>query len=158
MSYSFNLLSGTPEQRQIALVRNETEDVSGSNAQDGGVIGTDYVFTDERILAFLESAREEAPQDANDAEVRLFACGKVLDALATNQAFILKKQRTLHEETDGAAVAKEIRAHAASCRASANGLIADRRKQAALGDAEAERTANRPVRPRGGGVRICPTL
>lgn len=146
MAYSF-ILDGNPQEREIALVRNETEDVTSAGSP---VEGSDYFLPNERIQAFLETAREEAPADANDAEVRLWASAACLDVLATNQAYVLKKQETLAEKTDGPAVAKEIREHAARCRARAEKSLNRRREDAANAAAEAAPIAE----PMGGNTPL----
>ncbi|MBW3636497.1 MAG: hypothetical protein KY445_08545 [Armatimonadetes bacterium] len=152
MAYTF-LLSGSEEPRRIALVRNEIDDVSASTAEDGGVAGTDYFLSDERIKAFLVTAGEEAWRDANDTEKRLLACAAILDTLATNQAYVLKKQRTMSDETDGPAVAASIRAHAKSCRDRAATSRKERREAAAIVAAEASAFGE----PIGGNIPLVAT-
>ncbi len=146
MSYTFNL-NGTPEQKKIALVRNEIEDVTSVPEPKEGA---NFVFTDERINAFLASAENEAPADANETEIRLAACGAMLDVLATNQAYVLKVGQTLGESRDGAKVADAIRAHAKTCRARAQTSLQDRRKLAA----EALALGKRPGAPSSSGFTI----
>ena len=145
-SYSF-LLAGTSEQKQIALVRNEIDDLTDAEQPKPGA---DYFVSDERITAFLASSQDEAPDDANEVEVRLWACAAILDTLATNQAYQLKVGQTLGESRDGAKVADAIRAHAKTCRARAQTSLDDRRKlaahQLALGQ--------RPGAPSSGGFTM----
>jgi hypothetical protein len=146
MAYTFNL-DGSGDTLQIALVRDEIDDVSGV---EDGTEGTDYFLSDARITARLTSALEESP-DAGELEVRLLAAASCLDTLATNQAYVLKKQRTLGQETDGAAVADAIRAHAASLRKRAAAVKAER-------DATTEATAWIDTEPYGGTVALVPTF
>lgn len=115
MSYSFNL-SGSDDTLQIALVRDEIDDISSSDELGGGSEGVNYFVTDERILARLTSAGDELGASASLLEKRLSAAASILDTLATNQAYILKKQETLEQDTDGPAVAAAIRAHAKTLR------------------------------------------
>jgi hypothetical protein len=147
MPYSYRLTNGTPDERQIALVRREVDDRTEVFPP---YPGKDYFQHDADILAALESAREEAPSDANDVEVRLMACAAILDTLATNQVYIQKKQRTLADETDGPAVGKEIRAHAANLRARVRDSIQSR---CALAENEAA-AGRKMVKPVPGGVSI----
>ena len=113
MAYSFKLSGGTADELQVARVRDEIDDVSASAAEDGGVVGTDYFLTDERILRRLADVENKASTDVNKS---LLAAASALDTLATNQAYVLKKKQTLGEDIDGAAVSKEIRAHATTLR------------------------------------------
>ncbi len=114
MSYTFFLSGGTADQTQIARVRDEIDDVSSSAAQDGGTEGRDYFLSDERILRRLRDVAGEASNDVNRA---LLACASALETLSTNQAYVLKKKRTMGEDVDGPAVAATIMAHAKSLKA-----------------------------------------
>jgi hypothetical protein len=127
MAYTF-LLNGSGNDKEIALIRDEIDDVSSS--PDGGIAGQDYFVSDERISARL--ANVEAPTDANPGEKRLLTAASLLDTLATNQAYVQKKQRTLGQETDGPAVAAAIRAHATALRKRVDVAITDRREQATV--------------------------
>jgi len=147
MSYTFNL-AGSGDAKDIALIRDEIDDVSSSADEDGGTEGTDYFLTDERILARLSSATDEMPLDATDQELRLVACASILDTLATNQAYVQKKQTTQDESTDGPAVADSIRAHAKSLRSRANLSLAERRNTAANDAAEPSRSHSARIKPR----------
>lgn len=115
MPYSFDL-SSSGDTLQIALLRDEIDDISSSADLDGGSEGVNYFVTDERILARLTSAGDELGSSASLLERRLSAAASILDTLATNQAYILKKQETLEQDTDGPAVAAAIRAHAKTLR------------------------------------------
>jgi mRNA-degrading endonuclease toxin of MazEF toxin-antitoxin module len=150
MAYTF-VLDGTDEQQRIAFVRDEIDDVTETGSP---VQGRDYFLSDERILARLASAKEEAPSDANETEVRLMACAAILDTLATNQAYQLKVGRTLGEERDGKAVAEAIRAHATALRKRASGSLTDRRAEAAKVEAQQKLAAA----PRSRGFKTVPQL
>ena len=115
MSYSFNL-NGTGEALEIALIRDEIDDISNVATEGGGVEGANYFVTDERIMARLNGAADELPAGSGLLEIRLSACASILDTLATNQAYVLKKQETLDQSMDGPAVADSIRKHAAALR------------------------------------------
>lgn len=146
MAYTFNL-AGTGNEKRIALVRDEIDDVAN---KESPVVGADYFVTDERIMARLTSAADEAPAGSVEVETRLMACASILETLATNQAYVIKVGRTLGEERDGAKVADAIRAHAKSCI-----TRAEKSRKARL-DAAAEVAANAalPVEPLGGNVPL----
>lgn len=67
------------------------------------------IFQDAEIEAFLS---------LNSSDVRL-AAAEVLDTMASDQAMVLKVIRTMDLSTDGAAVAKSLREHAAQLRTDA---------------------------------------
>lgn len=69
----------------------------------------DEIFDDDEIAAFLALEGDN---------VRL-AAAQALDTIASNEALVAKKQRTLDLDTDGPAVAKALREHAAQLRAQA---------------------------------------
>jgi hypothetical protein len=64
----------------------------------GGETGTDFIFTDEEVEAFLELT----------GAVRL-AAAEALRAIAGNEAMVSKRITYLELSTDGPAVAKELR-------------------------------------------------
>jgi hypothetical protein len=148
MSYSFDL-SGSGDAREIALIRDEIDDVSASAEENGGAEGADYFVSDERIRARL--ANIEAPADAGATHKRLLAAASLLDTLATNQAYVWKKQRTLEQETDGTAVAAAIRAHATALRKRVEASLAQSR-------ADAAKTAALNSEPCGGAVELQPVF
>lgn len=113
--YTF-LLDGNQQQKQIAMIRDEIDDISVSSELGGGEEGVDYFLSDERILSRMGSVEESLPGNPAQVAIRLFTAASLLDTLATNQAYVLKKQRTLEQDTDGPAVAASIRAHAKSLR------------------------------------------
>lgn len=65
----------------------------------------DRSFTDADLQAFLDL----------EGSVKL-AAAQALDALASNEALVSKRIRTLDLQTDGPAVAKALREHAAALR------------------------------------------
>lgn len=150
MAYTF-ILAGTAAEKQIALIRNQIDDVAAS---ENPTAGTDYFLSDERIAAFVQDAVDEAPTDANDAEKRLMAAAAAEGALAKNQAFVLKKARTLGREDDGPAVGAEIRAHSASLLKRAWQSINDRRALADKTAAEVDRLAAKVGEPQAGGFAV----
>lgn len=141
MSYSFNL-NGTGEALEIALIRDEIDDISYSESLNGGAIGVDYFVTDERILTRLASAADELPTGSSATEIRLAVSASILDTLATNQAYVLKKQETLDQSMDGPAVAKAIRDHAKSLLSR---LAAAREKRESEQSAVKKRGAGKPT-------------
>jgi hypothetical protein len=64
------------------------------------------IFTDAEIQAFL---------DLEDGGVKL-AAAQALDAIASNEAMVSKRIKTLDLQTDGPAVAKSLREHASALR------------------------------------------
>ena len=70
---------------------------------------TNVIFQDAEIEAFLSLASDD---------VRLAAAG-ALDTMASDQAMVLKVIRTMDLSTDGAAVARSLREHAAQLRTDA---------------------------------------
>lgn len=68
--------------------------------------GENQIFTDDQLEGFLSITRQSVKRAAADA----------LDAIATSEALISKKLRTLDRESDGPAVADALRKHAASLR------------------------------------------
>ena len=70
------------------------------------------IFTDAQIALFLSAAK------ANDLRAAAFA----VDAVATNEALLLKKLTTDDFHVDGPAAADALRKHAAALRAEANRL------------------------------------
>lgn len=145
MAYTFLLASPDVQLKAIALIRDEIDDVSGSAAENGGVMGVDYFLSDERIVSRL--ANIEAPAGSSDNEKQLLTAAGILDTLATNQAFILKKKKTLGDEVDGPAVAKSIREHAESLRRRAARARADREALEAV-------AAGTSTPARSGSVRV----
>lgn len=81
-------------------------------------------WSDERTIRLLISDLS-IPQTFGDAELRQFltlegavklAAATALDTLASNEAMVSKKLKTLDLQTDGPAVASSLRAHAALLR------------------------------------------
>lgn len=70
--------------------------------------GDDQVFDDTEITAFLDL----------EGSVKL-AAAQALDVIASNEVLVSKRIRTLDLQTDGPAVAKELREHATRLRAQA---------------------------------------
>lgn len=68
--------------------------------------GENQIFTDDQLEGFLSITSQSVKRAAADA----------LDAIATSEALISKKLRTLDRESDGPAVADALRKHAASLR------------------------------------------
>lgn len=69
----------------------------------GGDAGTDFIFTDDEVETFL------------DMEASLYrAAAAALRTLAANEALVQKRIKFLELSTDGASVAKELRAVADS--------------------------------------------
>lgn len=151
MSYTFKPDSTDENELNVATIRNEIDDESGSASPDGGAKGVDYFLSDERIKMFVSNARSEAPSDANRIEICLWAAAAAEGTLAKNQAFVLKKQTTLGESDDGPAVAKSIREHAKDLEARAWKSLGERRK--AIAD-EAARNARRIGAPRSGSFAL----
>ena len=158
MSYTFNPASTDDDELNIAAIRNEIDDESGSDAPGGGKKGVDYFLSDERIKMFVSSARDEAPADANLTEIRLWAASAAEGTLAKNQAFVLKKQTTMGESDDGPAVGAEIRAHAKSLADRAWKSLGERRKAIADAAQEAAQTNAEFAEPLGGSITLIPTL
>lgn len=75
----------------------------------------DVTFTDPEIGAFV---------DLEGGDVRR-AAACALETLATNEALVQNRIRTLDLQTDGPAVAAELRARAAALRAQADMVDAD---------------------------------
>jgi hypothetical protein len=75
--------------------------ISDTSPENGG-----RIFTDTEIQAFL---------DLEGGAVKL-AAAQALDAIASNEAMVSKRIRTLDLQTDGPAVAKALRDHAANLR------------------------------------------
>jgi hypothetical protein len=146
MAYTFNL-NGNAQEKNIAAVRDEIDDVTDV-AQP--IKGKHYFLADERISSRITKAATELGADANAVELELWAAASCLDTLATNQAYVLKKQRTAGKELDGPAVAKEIRAHAESLRKRARTSLANRREEAAA-------DASQIDSPCSGSVQLVPT-
>lgn len=71
--------------------------------------GTNVFFEDEELQAFLSMA----------GDVRR-AAADAMDAMASNQAMVLKVIRTLNLSTDGAATARALREHAKTLREQAD--------------------------------------
>lgn len=113
MSFSFDLTTSEPSALAVARVRNMLSDV-GDGSPGGGIAGTDYFLSDERIILFLDDAQEVG---LGAADVARLAAAAALDALATNEAYVQKVQRLPGLETDGARTALAIRGHAAALRA-----------------------------------------
>lgn len=67
---------------------------------------TVQVFTDDQIAAFLTM---------EDGSVKL-AAAQALDAIASNEALVSKRIKTLDLQTDGPAVAESLRDHATALR------------------------------------------
>lgn len=67
------------------------------------------VFSDDEVLAFLDMA----------GQVVLVAAADALEAVATNEALVLKVIRSQDLQTDGASLSKELQARADSLRARA---------------------------------------
>lgn len=65
------------------------------------------IFSDDEITAFLTL----------EGDAVKLAAAQALDAIASNEALVSKRIRTLDLQTDGPAVAKELRAHATALRA-----------------------------------------
>lgn len=152
MSYTFNLASTDPDEISIARVRNAIDDISP--VVGGGEQGKDYFLSNERIKGFLLDARDEAPTDANETEIRLWAAAAAEETLAKNQAFVLKKQTTLGESDDGPAVAKAIQDHAQTLAARAWKSLGERRDKAAQITASNARLSE----PMGGSIQLIPTF
>lgn len=76
-----------------------------------------YYFSDLEILGYLSEFASD-PEKANRWEVR-YAAADAIDALANNEALVLKKIKTEDLETDGPATANALRAGARSLRATA---------------------------------------
>lgn len=70
-------------------------------------VGPDCLLGSDQVLAFL---------DLNDGNVRL-AAADCLDAIAVSEVLVSKKIRTQDLQTDGPAVAAELRAQAKNQRA-----------------------------------------
>lgn len=143
MAYTFDLESTDETLKQISLVRDLIDDVASvANPTEGA----DYFVSDARISARLFDAAMELPPDANALEIRLLAASSIEGTLAKNQAFVLKKLKTLGAEYDGPAVSKEIREHAAELAQRAFASLKNRRADAAA-------AASKPVtRPSGSFV------
>lgn len=80
---------------------------------DGAVIVADYtwsVLADTDITTFLDLADDDPRQ----------AAAMALDTIATNEALVSKRIKLLEITTDGPAVAKSLREHAAVLRAQAD--------------------------------------
>ena len=73
------------------------------------------LFTDAQVTAFLTM---------ESSNVRL-AAAQALDTIATSEALISKKIRTLDLQTDGPAVAAELRARAKELRDQAGDVLPD---------------------------------
>jgi hypothetical protein len=144
MAYTFEL-AGVGPARQIAKVRDEIDDVT--SVPGGGVEGKDHFLSDARIAKRLADAQTELGTDANALECELFAAGSALDTLATNQAYVLKKQMSAGKEIDGPSVAKEIRTHAETLRKRARKSLTDRRDAVEVAAGEASE-------PDGSGVYL----
>lgn len=112
MSFSFLPQSTDPAVLQVARVRNHIPD-TGNDAGTGGVEGTDYFLSDERIALFLMDESDDTLSAANVAKM---AAALALDTLASNEAYVQKVQTTLEDQSDGAKTADSIRAHAKSLR------------------------------------------
>lgn len=100
----------TPDLSPVVTTLDEPTGVlSFDTAPDAGNITVSYkhvLLSDEDIQVYI---------DANPTEVKL-AAADALDAMAVNQALILKKIKLLDLETDGPALAKELRAAAKNLR------------------------------------------
>lgn len=140
MAYTFNLDSVDPAERQVAAIRDEIDDVAAAGPIKEG---ESYFLSDERIQARIAEVAAELGSDTNASETRLWVAASCLDTLATNQAYVLKKGRTLSEEFDGAAVGKEIRAHADTLRKRARASLQMRRDTASYEERQAKPIAGR---------------
>jgi len=87
----------TTAQGKVRLLLNDVDD-------------PDYVFTDDEIDAFLALEGDNVKR----------AAAQAIDTNATNEALASKVLRTQDLSTNGAAVAKEMRAHADRLRAQAD--------------------------------------
>lgn len=88
---------------------SEKDDVRLLISDIGGQ-GNEYIFQDEEIAAFL------AMRDVNVG----LAAATALRTLASNEALVSKRIKFLELETDGPAVAKELRAAADAMEKQAN--------------------------------------
>ena len=115
MALTFDLDSSDDVTKQIARVRNYTDD-TGNGTEGGGVEGRDYFLSDERIRLFLEDVTDDEITATTEVNRAKLAAAAALLALSENQAYILKKGDTLGESFDGPAVAAELRAGANALR------------------------------------------
>lgn len=120
MGYTFHP-GGTLDEKNIAFVRDLIDDLISTDQRldQDNIEGVDYFLSDERILSRIETAGAELGSDAALIEIRLMAAASCLNTLAINQGYVLKKQKTMEEETDGPAVADSIRKDAAQLAARA---------------------------------------
>lgn len=93
----------------IGLLRNLISDTTLRSDPAYPAQEPEYLFDDARLQAFLT---------INNGGVR-FAAADCIDAIADNEALVLKKIRTEDLQTDGPATANALRLHATSLRAQA---------------------------------------
>lgn len=79
--------------------------------------GPEYYFNDVEIMGFLTEYTMDL-EDPARYQV-MFAAADAIDALANNEALVLKKIKTEDLETDGATVANALRVGARNLRARA---------------------------------------
>lgn len=90
------------------------------SAPAAGTYNATYQFVlllDATIQAFLDLQLSDDDVTVADSDVYRLAAAMALDAIASSQALILKKIEMLDLKTDGPAVAKALREHAATLRA-----------------------------------------
>lgn len=95
---------------------------------DLAAVEADRTFTDSDLLVFLTLEGDS---------VKL-AAAQALDAIASNESLVSRRIKTLDLQTDGPAVAKDLREHAARLRQQ----VVDDAAALAAGDAEFEFTDN----------------